>query len=114
MAKLMIIIRSKPTDSFRVVEALRLSAAMLGMDQPPSIVFLDRGIECLREGAFDDPVIHDYLRAAADLAGIHVLSESLEEHGILYEELDPSLGAAPLDLEGLAGMMSEHDSVVAL
>jgi len=113
VAELMIIVRSKPTDAFRVVEALRLSAAMLGMDQPPSLVFLDGGVECLREGAFEDPVIHDFLRAAADLAGIHVLSESLEEHGIMHEELDPSLGAAPLDLEGLAGMMSEHDSVVA-
>lgn len=109
----MIIMKSGPGEASRVEEGLRLSAAMLGMDEPPAIVFLDDGVECLLNGAFDDPIINDYLRAVADLAGVHALSESLDERRIPAEELDPALGVELLNMGGLAEMTEEHRSVVA-
>ena len=113
MIDLMIVIRSGPEEKYGVVEGLRLSAAMLGMDWPPLMVFLDAGIECLRPQAITDPDTLDYLRASADLGEIRVLSESLKERGIRAEDLDPSFAAAHIDIEGLAGIMAECGSVVA-
>ncbi len=113
MIELMIVIRSGPWEEYGVVEGLRLSAAMLGMDRPPLIVFLDAGVECLRPKAITDPDILDYLRASADLGEIHILTESLEERGIRAEELDSSFAAVPLNIEGLVGLTVRCGSVVA-
>lgn len=112
MAELMIIVKSGPREA-RAGEGLRLSAAMLGMDEPPAMVFLDDGVECLLSGAFDDPVPLEYLRVAADLAGVHALSESLGELGVTPQELDPALKVELLDMDGLAEMTKEYRSVVA-
>ncbi|UCH57572.1 MAG: DsrE family protein [Candidatus Bathyarchaeota archaeon] len=108
----MIILKSGPREA-RVEEGLRLSAAMLGMDEPPGMVFLDNGVECLLSRAFNDPVTLEYLRVAADLAGVHALSESLGERGITTEELDPVLRVELLDVDDLAEMTKEYRSVVA-
>ena len=112
MAELMIIMKSGPREA-RAGEGLRLSAAMLGMDEPPAMVFLDDGIECLLRGVFDDPINPEYLRVAADLAGVQALSESLRARGIPAEGLEPDLGVELLDMDGLAEMVREYRSVVA-
>jgi sulfur relay (sulfurtransferase) DsrF/TusC family protein len=109
----MVVIRHSPKKIFSVIEGLRLSVAMLGMDEPPLIVFLDSGVECLRPGVFEDPVMLDYLRASADLAGIHVLEESLREMGLAVGDLDPSWRVEAVNLDGLVEMMGDCRSVVA-
>ncbi|MFQ6052615.1 MAG: DsrE family protein, partial [Candidatus Bathyarchaeia archaeon] len=109
MKKVMLIVKSGPGARSRVEEALRLSAAMLGMDYPPVLVFVDDGVECLRPGAFSDPDLWDYLRTSADLAGVHVLSESLEERGLAFSDLDLRLGATAVDTARLAEMAAESD-----
>lgn len=114
MIELMIVIKSGPLEKYGVVEGLRLSAAMLGMDRPPLMVFLDAGVQCLRPLAIADPEILDYLRASSDLGEIRVLSESLEERGMLDEDVDSSFKTTPVDVEGLIRLMSECRSVVAL
>jgi sulfur relay (sulfurtransferase) DsrF/TusC family protein len=111
--ELMIVIRSGPLEKYGIVEGLRLSAAMLGMDRPPLIMFLDAGVECLRPRAITDPDTLDYLQASADLGEIRVLSMSLEERGMREEDIDPSFKNTPVDVEGLARLMAEFGSVVA-
>jgi len=113
MERMMIIVKSGPGDGARVEEGLRLAAAMVGMDYPPVLVFVDDGVECLRPGAFSDPVTGDYLKAAADLAGIHVLSESIEVRGLGGDDLDLGLEAKPVDLARLAEMTAECDVTAA-
>ena len=112
MENLMIVMRSGPEESARVLEGLRISAAMLGYDWMPVIVFVNEGVECLRQGAFDGSEMEDYLKAVSDLAGIHALSKSLESRGILPDELDEAIEVNPIDIDGLARMMAECDSVV--
>lgn len=113
MERAMFIIKSGPVDGSRVEEGLRLSAAMLGMDYLPILVFVDEGVNCLRPGAFSDPSLWDYLKATADLAGVHVLYESIKEWGLRVGDLDSRLGAKPVDMTQLAGMAAESDVVVA-
>jgi sulfur relay (sulfurtransferase) DsrF/TusC family protein len=110
MDAMMIVFKSGP-QAQRVEEGLRLSAAMLGYDQMPAIFFVDDGVECLREGAFEDPTMEDYLEAASDLAGIYALSESLDARGILPGDIDGKIEVTALDMAGLAEMMSECDAV---
>jgi len=109
----MIIVKSGPEDRAGVEEGLRLSAAMLGMDILPVLVFVDNGIECLRSGAFSDSSMWDYLKVAADLAGVHVLSESMEARRLRVDDLDAKLAATPVDLARLAEMMVECEVAAA-
>jgi len=108
----MVIIRSGPEDVRRVADGLRLCAAMLGMDRAPRIVHLDEGVKCLLPGALQDSTNRDYLRTSADLAGIQVLVESLEENCLRIEDLDPDLNITTIDIRGLAEMMAECSSTV--
>lgn len=113
MEKVMFVFKSGPGEGSRVEEGLRLSAAMLGMDRLPVLVFVDDGVECLRPGAFRDEDLWDYLKASADLAGVHVLFESLIERGLKIGDLDPRLEATPVDMSRLAEMAAENDLVAA-
>ena len=47
MGDAMLIMRKRLIPGSRVEEGLRLSAAMLGMDYPPLLVFADNGVEIL-------------------------------------------------------------------
>lgn len=107
MKNVMIIIKTGPEDSSRVEEGLRLSAAMLGYDQLPKIVFIDDGVECLRKGVFKDPALVDYLEASSDLAGIYVLSDPMEVNNIRPEDLHERIEMESIDLDDLAKMMIE-------
>ena len=100
------VIFSRGEGSHRVEEGLRLVAAMLGMDQPPIIVFVDDGVGVLKEGALKDALMRDYLTTASDLAGFYVLDASMGE-------IDPGLDVTPVTFDELAGMMGECRAVVA-
>lgn len=112
MESLLIIIKSGVEAESRVVEGLRLSAAMLGMDQTPKVAFLDDGVKCLRPGMLTDRKSRDYLQAVADLGDIYVLSKSLKMRGMRVDDVDPSLKALSLNLDALAEIMAECRSVV--
>ncbi len=113
MERMMIIVKSGPKDDTGVMGGLRLASAMLGMDYLPVVVFVDEGVGCLLPGAIEDLVLADYLKAAADLAGVHALSESLEVLGLGVDDLDPGLDVTPVDLVWLADMVADIDSTVA-
>jgi sulfur relay (sulfurtransferase) DsrF/TusC family protein len=113
MDALMIVIKSGPAAVARVEEGLRLTAAMLGYDMLPVIVFVDEGVECLRSGAFEDPTMDDYIEAASDLAGIYALSESLDARGVREGDFAENVEVTSIDLGGLAEMMAECDKVAA-
>ena len=99
---------SRGEGSHRVEEGLRLVAAMLGMDQPPIIVFVDDGVGVLKEGALKDALMRDYLTTASDLVGLIALEASMDE-----SEVDPELDVTPVTADELAGMMGECKAVVA-
>jgi sulfur relay (sulfurtransferase) complex TusBCD TusD component (DsrE family) len=109
MEGLMILVRSGPEETERIEEALRLAAAMLGFDELITIVFIDDGIRCLHPQAFSDPALHDYLQAAADLAGVHVVSSAKDSGG----DLDPALGVNPISMDELVTMMRDNSAVAS-
>jgi sulfur relay (sulfurtransferase) DsrF/TusC family protein len=100
------VIFSRGEDSHRVEEGLRLVAAMLGMDQPTTVVFVDDGMGVLREGALTDPLMRDYLTTVSDLTGLYALEASMGE-------IDLGLDVTSVTADELAGMMRECKAVVA-
>jgi sulfur relay (sulfurtransferase) DsrF/TusC family protein len=114
LRKVMVMIKSGPDERTRIEKGLRISAAMIGMDYPQNLVFIDRGIECLRPNVLDDFDIWDYLKAAADLLGIYVLSDSLRERSLKVDDLNSELSATPVDITTLSKMSKESDTVIAL
>ncbi|KON29245.1 hypothetical protein AC482_07030 [miscellaneous Crenarchaeota group-15 archaeon DG-45] len=107
----MLIVRSGPGEASRIEGGLRLSAAMLGMDYPQALVFVDEGVECLRPDVLGDAELRRYLEASADLAGVYVLSESLGDRGLEPSDLDPRLKAMPVNMSRLVEMASASGSV---
>ena len=100
------VIFSRGEGSHRVEEGLRLVAAMLGMDQPTIVVFVDDGMGVLREGALTDALMRDYLTTVSDLTGLYALDSSMDE-------VAPKLDVTPVTADELAGMMVECKAVVA-
>jgi sulfur relay (sulfurtransferase) DsrF/TusC family protein len=109
MEGLMIVVKSGPEDTDKVGESLRIAAAMLGFDEPATIVFIDDGIRCLQPNAFSDPTLQDYLQAVADLAGVHAVSR-LEDS---ENDFDPALGATLVDMGELVTMMKDYAAVAS-
>lgn len=107
MSETMLIMRKRLFPGARVEEGLRLSAAMLGMDYPPLLVFLDEGVETLLPVSLYKESLKDYLRVMSDLAGLYVLKESLDERGLSVEDLESSVGVTEIDFEELADMVKK-------
>ncbi len=91
----------------RFWEGLRMSAAFVGMDHIPLIVFMDEAVRGLQPGALPEQVLRDYLKTTADLAGIHVLDISMDDLGLREGDLDPDLGVKVITLDELAEEAAE-------
>jgi sulfur relay (sulfurtransferase) DsrF/TusC family protein len=102
MGETMLIMRKRLIPGSRVEEGLRLSAAMLGMDYLPNVIFVDNGVEILLPDALYKNNLKDYLTVMSDMAGVYVLDESLFERELTLEDLEPSIDATVIDSEELA------------
>ena len=100
------VIFSRGWDDSKAGEGLRLVAAMLGMDQPPIVVFVDNGLSILEEGSLENPLMNDYLTTSSDLVGFYAVGEP--SRGI-----DPELEVTQLTADELADMVRECKAVVA-
>lgn len=86
----------------RVEEGLRLSAAMIGMDYLPYMVFVDNGVEILLPDALYKNNLKDYLMVMSDMAEVYVVKESLEEKGLTQEDLDADIEVSFIDFDELS------------
>jgi sulfur relay (sulfurtransferase) DsrF/TusC family protein len=107
------IFRSKVEPGSRFWEGLRLSAAFVGMDHIPLIVFMDDAVPGLIHNALPLRQLWDYLKTTSDLAGLHVLDSDMEERSMKVEDLDPNLNVKMITLDALAERLSES-RVVAI
>ncbi len=108
----MLIMRKRLIPGARVEEGLRLSAAMLGMDHPPYLVFVDNGVLILLPEALYKNSLKDYLKVMSDLAGTYVLEDSLRERGLIREDLEPDIDVTLIDFDELAEM-TKKCSIIA-
>jgi sulfur relay (sulfurtransferase) DsrF/TusC family protein len=107
------IFRSKVEPGSRFWEGLRLSAAFVGMDHIPLIVFMDDAVPGLLPNSLPLRQLWEYLKTTADLAGIHVLDTNMEEVGLKLADLDPQLNVTMITLDELAERLAEN-RVVAI
>jgi sulfur relay (sulfurtransferase) DsrF/TusC family protein len=104
MGEAMLIMRKRLIPGSRVEEGLRLSAAMLGMDFMPTVVFVDDGVEILLPDALYKNNLKDYLVVLSDMVGVYILEKSLIERELTLESLEPGIDATVIDSEELAEM----------
>jgi len=104
MGETMLIMRKRLIPGSRVEEGLRLSAAMLGMDYPPNMVFVDDGVEILLPDALYKNNLKDYLMVMSDMVGVYALEESLFQRELTLEDLEPSIEVTVIDSDKLAEM----------
>jgi len=110
------ILKSHPSNVSRISEALRIATAMIGMDVMPNIVFCCDGVYCLlkEERERSRQEYDNNLRALVDLAGIKVLSNSLEEEGLSLDDLEMSLAARVISLEEASQLIFKSSIVFSL
>ncbi len=104
MGETMLIMRKRLIPGSRVEEGLRLSAAMLGMDYMPNVVFVDNGVEILLPDALYKNNLKDYLVVMSEMAGVYVLEESLFERELTLDDLEQSINATVIDQDEFAEM----------
>jgi sulfur relay (sulfurtransferase) DsrF/TusC family protein len=104
MGETMLIMRKRLIPGGRIEEGLRLSAAMLGMDYLPNLVFLDNGVDILIPNSLYKNNLKDYLTVMSDLTGVYVLKESLEDRSLTTNDLEQSISATVIDLNELVEM----------
>jgi len=110
-----IIFKSPPSSPSKVSEALRIAVAMIGMDIMPNILFCCDGVYCLiTRGKKRSQEYNEYLRSVADLAGVHVLSDSLKERGLNLSDLEKTLAPHIISLEEASQIISKSVTVFAL
>ncbi len=107
------IFRSRVEPGSRFWEGLRLSAAFVGMDHIPLIVFMDDAVHGLLPNALPLRQLWEYLKATADLAGIYVLDTGMDEVHLTLADLDPQLNVKMITIEELAERLAEN-KVVAI
>ena len=107
------IFRSKVEPGSRFWEGLRLSAAFVGMDHIPLIVFMDDAVPGLKHNALPLRQLWDYLKTTSDLAGINVLDVDMEKIGLKIADLDHNLNVKMITLDELAERFAES-RVVAI
>ena len=107
------IFRSKVEPGGRFWEGLRLSAAFVGMDHIPLIVFMDDAVQGLKHNALPFRELWDYLKTTSDLAGINVLDVDMEKIGLKIADLDNNLNVKMITLDELAERFAES-RVVAI
>jgi sulfur relay (sulfurtransferase) DsrF/TusC family protein len=98
MGETMLIMRKRLIPGSRVEEGLRLSAAMLGMDYLPNVVFVDDGVEILLPYA---------------ISGIYVLQESLIERGLTLDDIEPRIAATLIDSDELGQMAKKCTTITS-
>ena len=104
MGETMLIMRKRLIPGSRVEEGLRLSAAMLGMDYMPNVVFVDNGVEILLPYALYKNNLKDYLVVMSEMAGVYVLEESLFERELTLDDLESSINATVIDQDEFTEM----------
>ena len=104
MGETMLILRKRLIPGGRVEEGLRLSAAMIGMDYLPKVVFVDNGIEILLPDALYKNNLKDYLMVMSDLVGVYALEESLFNRDLTLDDLEPNINVTVIDLDDLTQM----------
>jgi hypothetical protein len=102
------IFRSKIEPGSRFWEGLRLSAAFVGMDHIPLIVFMDDALLGLLPNALPFRQLWEYLKTTADLAGICVLDVDMEEAKLKLSDLDQELNVNMITLNELAVRVAEN------
>jgi len=113
MKEVTIILKSPPPTS-KFSEALRIAVAMIGMDMMPNILFCYDGVYCLLIEEISAKEYDEHLRSVADLAGIHVLSNSMEERRLTPSDLDKTLATKIISLEEASQLISKSSLVFAL
>ncbi|MBN1682271.1 hypothetical protein JW865_01810 [Candidatus Bathyarchaeota archaeon] len=85
------IFKSSIYPNSRFFEGLRITAAFVGMDHLPLILFIDDALEVIIKGRWGSDTFWDYLKTSSDLAGFFVIDSNLKKFNIQLTDLDPSL-----------------------
>lgn len=108
--KVLVLVRSKPFGKILNFEGWRAAVGMYGMDHQPTMLFIGDGVYSMMK-AIDDKPIRMFKSTYEGFGGrLCVSKRSLEERGIVREELFDR--AEVLDSAGIGALFTENEIVV--
>lgn len=107
MTETIFIFRSSIKPESRFWEGVRMSAAFVGMDHVPLLIFMDDSVLALKKDVIKSETYWEYLKTSADLAGLYVFEESLSQFKISLNELDPDFNVQLLTLDKITKEISK-------
>jgi len=115
--RILLLIKSRPHESNRAAEGLRMATAMIAMDTLPQILFVDDGVYWLVKTQVLESAggssFTERLKTISDLIGVHVLSDSLAERKLKQEDLDKDYNAKNLSLDEASELLAQNNAVIA-
>ena len=114
--RILLVIKSRPHESSRAAEGLRMATAMIAMDVLPQILFVDDGVYWLVKKQVPESAgnssIMERLKTISDLVGVHVLSDSLAERKLRQKDLNKDYNAKNLSLDEASKLLSQNTTVI--
>ena len=114
--KILLVIKGSPQKDSGVAEGFRVATAMIAMDVLPQILFIDEGVFWLVKKQLTEAKsiesVRERLQTISDLAGLHVLSDSLTWRKLKESDLDESYNAKRLSLDEVAELVTQNEAVI--
>jgi sulfur relay (sulfurtransferase) DsrF/TusC family protein len=112
----MLVIKGSPQKDGGVAEGFRVATAMIAMDVLPQILFADDGVLWLVKEQLPEAKsrasVSERLKTISDLAGMHVLSDSLAQRKLKENDLDEGYNAKKISLDEAAELIAQSDAVI--
>jgi sulfur relay (sulfurtransferase) DsrF/TusC family protein len=114
--RILLVIKGSPQEDGKVAEGFRVATAMIAMDVLPQILFADDGVFWLVKKQLPESKsresVSERLKTISDLAGLHVLSDSLDQRKLTENDLDESYNTKKLSLDEAAELVAQNDAVI--
>jgi sulfur relay (sulfurtransferase) DsrF/TusC family protein len=114
--RILLVIKGSPQEDGKVAEGFRVATAMIAMDVLPQILFADDGVFWLVKKQLPESKsresVSERLKTISDLAGLHVLSDSLDQRKLTENDLGESYNTKKLSLDEAAELVAQNDAVI--
>ena len=114
--KILIIIKSRPSEGSRAAEGFRMTTAMIAMNVLPQVLFADDGVSWLIKKQMTEYAglasCIERLKTISDLIGVHMLSDSLVHRKLKQDDLEEGYNAKRLSLDEASQLLAQDDAVI--
>ena len=117
LRKILLVIKSSPYGHLMAAEGFRIATAMIAMDVPPQLLFIDDGVYCLLKNQRPEAAglgsHYERLKTLAGLVRLHVESGSMVKRGLRISDFDESFNVKLMSSDEAARLITINETTIA-